>query len=153
MTQSSPRVLIVFSTSSGCTESIARRIGTDIIAHGGRPKVMNVTENPIIDETVDAVIAGSGVRVGKWHRDMLDWVRDNKDQLNTIPFAVFSVGIMSVGGDPAKVRQAQADLAKNRRIFFSAHANRECGFHRMEGVRTIFSNGAARAQGTSARRG
>ena len=94
------RVLVLFSTVSGCTESIARRIGADLIAYGVRPTVASVAECPeLIQGQYDAVIMGSGVRIGRWHKDAREWVQRNKAALSTLPRAFFAVGLHGVKSD------------------------------------------------------
>ena len=52
------KVLVVYSTLSGCTTTIAKRIGVDLIAYDARPLVASVEEMPNIDVDVDAVVFG-----------------------------------------------------------------------------------------------
>ncbi len=94
------RVLILFSTVSGCTATIARRIGTDLIAYGVKPQVCSVEESSgIVTESFDACILGSGVRLGRWHKDMREWVMANIEGLSHMPVALFSVGLRGVMPD------------------------------------------------------
>ena len=68
------RVLVVFSTMSGCTATIARRVGVDLIAYGLAPVVRSVEDVAEIEPgRFDAVIFGSGVRMGKFHKEARDW--------------------------------------------------------------------------------
>ena len=106
------RVLIAYSSGSGCTKTIARHIGEVLIGHGFRPQVVDTQDHPIITDKVDAIIFGSGVRVGKWHREGAEWLKSNSDLIKNRPLAVFSVGLLGVHDEEHKLRQAQVDLLK-----------------------------------------
>ena len=83
------KVLIAYSTLSGCTTTIAKRIGTDFIAYGVRPQVVSVEEMPTIPSDIDAVVFGSGVRMGKFHKEARDWLTANAEFLDKHPLALF----------------------------------------------------------------
>ncbi len=99
MSQRLKRVLVVYFTVSGCTATIARRIGVDLIAYGARPFVRSVEEVDRIAGAYDAIVFGSGVRMGKWHKEARDWIQRNLDELSSLPVALFSVGLRGVSAD------------------------------------------------------
>lgn len=104
------KVLVVYSTLSGCTTTIARRIGVDLIAYGVRPFVVSVEECPRIADDVDAVVFGSGMRVGKFHKDARDWLMANVDAIAHRPTAFFSVGLRPATPQASALAQAEKDL-------------------------------------------
>ncbi len=104
------KVLVVYSTLSGCTTTIARRIGVDLIAYDARPLVASVEEMPTIDVDVDAVVFGSGMRMGKFHKDARDWLMGNVDVLAQLPTAFFSVGLRPATPQGNNMAQAEHDL-------------------------------------------
>lgn len=113
MSQRLKRVLIVYSTVSGCTATIARRIGVDLIAYGARPFVRSVEEVGQLAGEYDAIVFGSGVRMGKWHREARDWIQSNLDELAGLPVALFSVGLRGVSSDGhVDEAVAQGDLQR-----------------------------------------
>lgn len=113
MSQRLKRVLVVYSTVSGCTATIARRIGVDLIAYGGRPFVRSVEEVGRLAGKYDAVVFGSGVRMGKWHREAREWIQNNLDELADLPVALFSVGLRGVSSDGhVDPSAAQGDLER-----------------------------------------
>jgi menaquinone-dependent protoporphyrinogen IX oxidase len=94
------RVLVLFSTVSGCTASIARRIGSDLIAYGIKPTVMSVEQCPEVSEgEYDSIIIGSGARLGRWHRDVRDWIARNGELLKSVPVRCFTVGLHGIRAD------------------------------------------------------
>lgn len=105
------KVLVVYSTLSGCTATIARRIGSDLIAYNARPVVASVEELPQIDGSdVDAIVFGSGMRMGKFHKEAREWLQTNIDVLSNCPTALFSVGLRAVASQPGGAAQAERDL-------------------------------------------
>ncbi len=104
------KVLVVYSTVSGCTETIAKRIGDDFIAYGACPRVVSVEEAPDFDDDLDAVVFGSGMRMGKFHKDARAWLQENLDALSRVPLALFSVGLRAVPNQSGGVAQAERDL-------------------------------------------
>lgn len=104
------KVLVVYSTLSGCTTTIAKRIGVDFIAYGVRPFVAMVEEAPHIDPDVDAVVFGSGMRMGKFHKDAREWLAANVDAVAARPLALFSVGLRPATPQNGQVAQAERDL-------------------------------------------
>ena len=110
------RVLVVFSTMSGCTATIARRIGVDLIAYGLQPVVRSVEQvAELRPGEYDAVIFGSGLRMGKWHKDARDWVARNEGELAKIPFALFSVGLRGLNA-AGEMNEAQAATEVSRAL-------------------------------------
>ena len=102
------KVLIAYSTLSGCTTTIAKRIGCDFIAYGVRPQVVSVEEMPVIPADIDAVVFGSGVRMGKFHKEARDWLTANAEFLDKHPLALFSVGLRAAS--PQTEELAERDL-------------------------------------------
>ena len=114
MTERLQRVLVVYATVSGCTATIASRIGCDLIGYGAKPFVSSVEEcGKIIQGDYDAIVLGSGVRVGRWHRSARDWIESNSSVLRETPLALFSVGLHGIRPDGTLDRASvQADLAR-----------------------------------------
>lgn len=83
------KILIIYATKTGCTEDLARRVGSALRTAGGDVRVIPVESAPS-PEGFDAVIVGSGVRAGKWHRPATDWVVANAGRLGRKPLALFT---------------------------------------------------------------
>lgn len=110
MSERLKKILVVYSTLSGCTTTIAKRIGVDVIAYNARPVVANVEEMPTIPSDVDAVIFGSGMRMGKFHKEARDWLQANMGILTHTPVAFYSVGLRVATAQPGTIEQAEREL-------------------------------------------
>ena len=60
------KVLVVYATKSGCTTDIAKKIGDTLAENGASVDVVPAEKAGGVDG-YDAVVVGSGVRVGQWH--------------------------------------------------------------------------------------
>lgn len=103
------KVLIAYSTLSGCTTTIAKRIGTDFLAYGTRPQVVSVEQMPVIPEDIDIVVFGSGVRVGKFHKEARDWLTANAEFIDKHPLALFSVGLRAASPQTEGLAEKELD--------------------------------------------
>ncbi len=92
-------VLVAAASRHGATQEIATRIGEVIHGQGFPVDVMKLTDPPEYGPRPDpadyaAVVLGSAVYLGHWLRPARDFVRDNRDVLNTMPVWAFSSGPM-----------------------------------------------------------
>lgn len=135
------KVLVVYSTLSGCTTTIAKRIGVDLIAYGVRPVVASVEEFPQVEGDYDAIIFGSGMRMGKFHKEAREWLQTNIDILSRVPIAFFSVGLKPAGAQPGAIAQAERDLQDVVSSFGGAFRPTAAavlpGWKRSEGFKTM----------------
>ncbi|MDI6712495.1 MAG: flavodoxin domain-containing protein [Anaerosomatales bacterium] len=106
------RVLVVFATGSGCTESVAGWVAEEAAARGLEPTLRDAKSDPS-PEGFDGVAVGSGLRAGKWHGAAEQWLKRHAERLHEVPCAVFSVGMRAVAGD-ASEGEATARQAAER---------------------------------------
>ncbi|NJD28869.1 MAG: hypothetical protein FIA92_11305 [Chloroflexi bacterium] len=120
------RVLVAYATRLGATREIARRIGEVLRAVDHEVAVQSVDEAVDV-AAFDAVVVGSGVFAGHWHRPALEFVRRNRRELADRPTWLFSSG--PVGSialdhapkDPADVPELQQLVnPRGHRVFFGA---------------------------------
>lgn len=99
-------VLVVYGTGTGCTAGVAEKIGESLAAHG-----VEVTVAPAADKpdaaAFDAVIVGSGIRAGAWHKPVAEWVRGNADALKQRPVAFFTA-CLTLAAEPEKTDEVRA---------------------------------------------
>ncbi|TLM99447.1 MAG: flavodoxin [Actinobacteria bacterium] len=99
-------VLVVYGTKSGCTSGVAEKIGETLAAHGARVDVRPVADGPD-PAGYDAVVVGSGVRMGQWHQPVRDWVSTNAESLKARPTAFYTV-CLTLAQDPEKTDEVRA---------------------------------------------
>lgn len=89
-------VLLVYATTHGHTEKIAARIAKVMRDHDVRATVLEPPDVPELDaERFAGVVVGASVHVGQHQREVLDWVKANRAQLERVPTAFFSVSLMA----------------------------------------------------------
>jgi len=82
--------LIVFGTRYGSTAKIAEEIGTVLTQEGFDVKVANLAEESITDiSPYDLVIVGSGIKMGKWTKEPLDFLKKFEGGLSRKKVALF----------------------------------------------------------------
>lgn len=99
-------VLIVYGSGTGCTAGVAQRMGDVIAKRGVSVEVVSATEAPDA-AGYGAVIVGSGVRAGSWHKSAKEWLVRNAEALSDIPLALFTV-CLTPAQDAGKVDEVRA---------------------------------------------
>jgi menaquinone-dependent protoporphyrinogen oxidase len=87
------KVLVVSGSRHGGTHGIAERIG-EVLRTGGLHTVVTAAEHAGHEDvrTADAFVVGSGVYMGNWLSEALDFLRRNQEQLAARPTWLFSSG-------------------------------------------------------------
>jgi menaquinone-dependent protoporphyrinogen oxidase len=87
------KVLVVYGSRHGGTQGIAERIG-EVLRTGGVEAVVTAAQHAGHDDvrTADAFVVGSGVYMGNWLSEALDFLRRNEAQLAARPIWLFSSG-------------------------------------------------------------
>lgn len=99
-------VLVVYGTKTGCTAGIAERIGQVLAASGATVDVRPAEDGPD-PVAYDAIVVGSGVRVGSWHGRVKEWVAANAAVLKTKPVAFFTA-CLTMAQTPEKADEVRA---------------------------------------------
>jgi menaquinone-dependent protoporphyrinogen oxidase len=86
-------VLVVYASSSGCTRAIAETMADRLRMHVSVVEVSSVDDEPD-PSRFDAVIVGSGVRVGQWRKSARIWTASNAAALRDGPVAFYTVGLI-----------------------------------------------------------
>lgn len=100
------RVLVVYGTKTGCTAGIAERIG-EVLAKTGVTVDVRPAEDAPDPAPYDAVVVGSGVRVGSWHGRVKEWVAANAAVLKNKPVAFFTA-CLTMAQTPEKADEVRA---------------------------------------------
>jgi menaquinone-dependent protoporphyrinogen oxidase len=103
----SANVLVAYGSKYGSTAGIAEAIGATIRDHDLSVDVVPARDVRSID-AYDAVVVGSGVYVGRWHGDAVDFLKRFQPDLEKRPTWLFSSG--PTGGNPKAETQMAATL-------------------------------------------
>jgi menaquinone-dependent protoporphyrinogen oxidase len=98
------RILVAYATKSGCTAGVAEKIGETLAAAGATVDVKSVKDGPDPAD-YDAVLVGSGARMGKWHGSAKKWVESHAATLRGKPVAFFTA-CLTMALEPEKADEA-----------------------------------------------
>jgi len=97
MSENASKVLVCYATGTGCTQSVAERIG-ETLTHEGMRVEVKPFESSLEPAGYDAIVAGSGTRAGSWQPVAKKWMARNAEALKAKPVALFTVGIAMAHG-------------------------------------------------------
>lgn len=103
------KILIVYGTRYGSTAEVVQDMSKTARELGVQVDVVNLEKgtpfpNP---EGYDLVIIGSGIRMGQWTKQPLEFIEEKLDSLTKTKVALFVVS--GYAGNPDKVAEAQAE--------------------------------------------
>jgi menaquinone-dependent protoporphyrinogen oxidase len=92
------KIYIPYGTTEGQTTTIAEYIAEVIRHHGDEAEPVNVKQarDPGV-RGYDGVIVGASIHMGKHDRHVVEFVRQNRDTLERLPSAFFSVSLSAHG--------------------------------------------------------
>jgi len=101
--------LVVFGTRYGSTAKIAEEIGAVLSDEGFKVRVVNAAKDTISDiSEFDVVIVGSGIKMGKWTKETLNFLKKFEADLSRKKVALFvSCGYSR---EPDKVDEARENF-------------------------------------------
>jgi len=119
-------VLVAYASRLGATREIARRIG-EVLRTADHAVTVQSVDDPVDPSAFDAVVVGSGVFAGHWHRPAIDFVHGHRRALAGRPTWLFSSGpvgsiaLEEAPKDPADIAE-MTSLVKPRghRVFLGA---------------------------------
>ena len=92
------KICIPYGTTEGQTAKIAEYIADVIRHHGHRAEPMDVRRaRGAVPEGCDGVIVGASIHMGKHDKHVVEFVRTNRDALERLPSAFFSVSLSAHG--------------------------------------------------------
>lgn len=86
------RALVVHASRHGSTQGIAERIGEVLRAQGVEAVVVEPAEHAPDPAAFDAVIVGSGVYMGSWLKEAVEYLERYSETLGQRPVWLFSSG-------------------------------------------------------------
>jgi menaquinone-dependent protoporphyrinogen oxidase len=103
------RVLIAYASKYGSVEEVARYVAAVLRDRGAGCAVMPAAE---VDEAAsyDLVVLGTGLYMGRMHRDARRFLTRHHKTLEDVPFAVFAMGPLS--SEPAEKEKVQPHVQR-----------------------------------------
>ncbi len=124
-------ILVLYATREGHTRRIAEHIAATLLARGHAVESREVSTfvGPIAFHSFDSVILAASVHAGEHEREMIDFVRTHRKQLELLPTAFLSVSLSEATVEdtarPEAMRtKADADVHAMLETFFA-----ETGWH------------------------
>lgn len=94
------RIYIAYATEEGQTAKIADYIAEVVRAHGHQADTVDIGHTKDdVPAGYDGVIVGSSIHMGKHDRHAVEYVRHNRDRLEKVPSAFFSVSLAAHGDE------------------------------------------------------
>ncbi|MCC6905781.1 MAG: flavodoxin [Anaerolineae bacterium] len=94
------RILVAYASKSGTAVEVAHAIGEAILQNGAvQADVMNVRRVDSL-KGYNGVVLGSAIRMGSWLPEALAFARGNREALNALPTAIFTVHLLNTDDTP-----------------------------------------------------
>ena len=104
------RILITYASKSGWTKQIAELLGELLSEMGDSVEVLSVEAVSNLTG-YRAVVVGSGVRVGKWLPQAVNFIKSNRSQLREMPTALFTVHMLGLDDSDESIARRRAYTA------------------------------------------
>lgn len=102
------KILVTYASRLGSTEAVAHIIAQTLAEIGQEVDIYPI-QNVKDPGIYRAVIIGSAIRFGRWLPDAVEFVTENRELLNSIPTAFFTV-CMTMSQDTAENRRKAASF-------------------------------------------
>lgn len=100
------KALIVYGTRWGSTADVAKKIGEILVNRGNIVTIVDAKEEQPKIAPFDLIVVGSGINMGKWTKETLDFLKNNANDLRTKRTALFvSCGLILREGGIKKTQQ------------------------------------------------
>ena len=99
------KVLVAYGSRHGGTRGIAERIG-EVLRSEGLDVTVAAADRVTDVRAVDAVVVGSGVYMGRWLKEAVDFITRNEELLAVRPLWLFSSGPLSTPQDTTDLLEA-----------------------------------------------
>ncbi len=89
-------ILIIYSTTDGHTREICQRLKQEIERQAHQVKLISISDEPFVDlAPFDKIVLGASIRYGKHRPQVYDFIKKNKQILDSKPNAFFSVNVVA----------------------------------------------------------
>jgi menaquinone-dependent protoporphyrinogen oxidase len=108
------RVLLVYGTTEGHTTLVAERMVQAIRAEGHEVELHESKEvrKQAISRDFDGIIVGGSIHAGSHQSSVVEFVKRNRDLLERVPSAFFSVSLTAADPDDEATAETQTMLDK-----------------------------------------
>ena len=103
------RVLVAHASKYGSVEEVARYVGAVLRDRGAACDVVAARQAHDLHD-YDLVVLGTGLYMGRLHREARRFLRHHRDELAGLPFAVFAMGPLS--DDPEEMDKVRPQLER-----------------------------------------
>lgn len=117
------KVLVAYATKNWSTAEIARTI-TEVLRKEGLEADMRLVRDVHELQAYDAVVLGSPLYEGRWHKDARQFVKRKSEALARRPVWLFSSGPL----DPSASEGNIPPVASVRRVLIQVHAQEHITF-------------------------
>jgi menaquinone-dependent protoporphyrinogen oxidase len=99
------RVLIIYSSTHGHTAKIASNLAGTLRSNGMRVDVREVLEGSYVAPgAYDAIVAAASIHRGHHQKEMVEWVREHRRELDARPNAFISVSLTAAEDTEEAIR-------------------------------------------------
>lgn len=108
------KILLVYGTTEGHTALIAQRMAAAMRAAGHEVDLRDSRDmlTAMPDDGYDGVLVGGSVHAGEHQSSLREFVRHNRERLERLPSAFFSVSLSAAGSDEEARQDTQAMVDK-----------------------------------------
>ena len=87
-------ILVIYGSTDGQTEKVARQLGIDLRCLGANPLVVRANRDAPGPEDFDGVVVAASIHAGRFQRDVARWIRRHRPALQAKPSAFLSICLM-----------------------------------------------------------
>ena len=107
------RILMVYGTRQGHTGHIAGRMATTMREAGHDVDEFNLARPPAPSpDGYGAVIVGASIHAGKYEPEVREWVSKNREAIDAVPTAFFSVSLAAANHDAESETEVRTELSE-----------------------------------------
>jgi menaquinone-dependent protoporphyrinogen oxidase len=103
-------ILVAYATKKGSTREVAEAVAETLAGHGLEVETHAAAEVHTL-AGFDGVVLGGALYTGRLHADARAFLRDHREALAALPFAVFAMGPRTLTGKEVTSSRKQLDAA------------------------------------------
>jgi menaquinone-dependent protoporphyrinogen oxidase len=85
-------ILVVYATRNGSTREVAEAVIGTLRARGADARLQAARDVRSLAPRFELIVLGAPIYSGRWHRDAHRFLRRHREELGTVPVAVFGMG-------------------------------------------------------------